>query len=79
MFLIPPAARPSYTKGLWGQFGDVRPGFGPTPKLALDWQVILPFLLGVRREGQAFWAASFSPFASVRHSLRAVPDQLRGT
>lgn len=65
-FLMPPgrqATRPSYTKGLWGQFRGVRPGFGPTPKLALNWQVILPFLLGVGSEGKA---ASFSPFAQYK-------------
>lgn len=61
------------------QFREVRPGFEPTPKLALYWKVILVLLLGVRREGKTVWVAPFLHLPNIGHSLRAVPDKVRGT
>lgn len=79
MFLVIPAASGPVTKGLQSQFREVRPGFGPALKLALYWKVILPLLLGVRSKGMAVWVVPFLHLPNIRHSLRAVPDKLRGT
>lgn len=78
-FLGTPASSGQVTKGLQSQFREIRPAFGPTLKLVLYWKGILVLLGGMRSEGKAVWVALFLRLPNIRHSLRAVPEKLRGT